>query len=300
MAASWRGCGLRAICSSAAESIADLSAADLLALATPPGCLLGRIANFINAELWGRPTTVPWGVAFPGEAAQTCPDVLGVCARHPSQLYEAALEGLILGRGAVVAGLSARLAAHGREPIAGVVLCRLRRGAVFGGICAPTRCAIRDGGQSAGPCLSHRWLWADHGADLVLADDRWWACGSSGGRAARHDTAGRDLLIRRIAAAWADDARPTIWPNACCTRNMAIIPRATPSARAAISSPRPKSARCLANCWACVWRRHGWIKGRPRRSRWPSLAPGRGTLMADVLRATKGVPGFHAAAQRCI
>ncbi|WP_201721998.1 prolipoprotein diacylglyceryl transferase family protein, partial [Sulfitobacter sp. HI0027] len=62
-----------------------------------PGLFLGRLANFINAELWGRPTDLPWGVAFPGEAAQFCPDVAGICARHPSQLYEALLEGLVLG-----------------------------------------------------------------------------------------------------------------------------------------------------------------------------------------------------------
>ena len=79
------------------EGIAMLSAADLMALATPPGLLLGRIANFINAELWGRPTTLPWGVAFPGDAAQDCAGVGGICARHPSQLYEALLEGLLLG-----------------------------------------------------------------------------------------------------------------------------------------------------------------------------------------------------------
>ena len=79
------------------EAIAMLSAADLMAVATPPGLLLGRIANFINAELWGRPTDLPWGVAFPSEAAQSCPGVVGICARHPSQLYEAGLEGLVLG-----------------------------------------------------------------------------------------------------------------------------------------------------------------------------------------------------------
>ena len=79
------------------EAIPMLSAADLMAVATPPGLLLGRIANFINAELWGRPTALPWGVAFPSEAAQSCPGVVGICARHPSQLYEAGLEGLVLG-----------------------------------------------------------------------------------------------------------------------------------------------------------------------------------------------------------
>lgn len=71
---------------------------DLLALSVPMGLLLGRLANFINAELWGRPTDAPWGVIFPGAAAQDCgANVLTLCARHPSQLYEALLEGLLLG-----------------------------------------------------------------------------------------------------------------------------------------------------------------------------------------------------------
>ncbi|WP_225029320.1 prolipoprotein diacylglyceryl transferase [Xinfangfangia pollutisoli] len=79
------------------ERIAALSVGDLLALAVPAGLLLGRIANFINAELWGRPTDLPWGVIFPGQAAQACATLTAPCARHPSQLYEALLEGLILG-----------------------------------------------------------------------------------------------------------------------------------------------------------------------------------------------------------
>ncbi len=79
------------------HSIPLPSAADMVAIATPPGLLLGRIANFINGELWGRPSDVPWAVIFPGTAAQDCPGVQGLCTRHPSQLYEAALEGLLLG-----------------------------------------------------------------------------------------------------------------------------------------------------------------------------------------------------------
>lgn len=72
------------------------STADLIAVSTPPGLFFGRVANFINAELWGRPTEVYWGVVFPGELAQKCDGVMGTCARHPSQLYEAGLEGLLL------------------------------------------------------------------------------------------------------------------------------------------------------------------------------------------------------------
>ncbi|MDJ1008959.1 MAG: prolipoprotein diacylglyceryl transferase [Paracoccaceae bacterium] len=79
------------------KGIPAASLADLIAYATPPGLLLGRTANFINAELWGAPTTLPWGVIFPGTAAQNCPGIEGLCARHPSQLYEALLEGLVLG-----------------------------------------------------------------------------------------------------------------------------------------------------------------------------------------------------------
>lgn len=79
------------------EKIAMLPVADMMAMVAPVGLFLGRLANFVNAELWGRQTSLPWGVAFPGDAAQLCPGVVGVCARHPSQIYEAGLEGLILG-----------------------------------------------------------------------------------------------------------------------------------------------------------------------------------------------------------
>lgn len=80
------------------HGVPALQLADAMALVAPIGLFLGRLANFVNAELWGRPTALPWGVIFPGEAAQDCPDVVpGSCARHPSQLYEAGLEGLALG-----------------------------------------------------------------------------------------------------------------------------------------------------------------------------------------------------------
>ncbi|MEO0391068.1 MAG: prolipoprotein diacylglyceryl transferase [Pseudomonadota bacterium] len=81
----------------ARHALPKLRVADAIVLGVPPGILLGRIANFINAELWGRPTDLPWGVVFPGQAAQACGQLQGLCARHPSQLYEALLEGLVLG-----------------------------------------------------------------------------------------------------------------------------------------------------------------------------------------------------------
>jgi phosphatidylglycerol:prolipoprotein diacylglycerol transferase len=67
---------------------------DIAAVATPIGLFFGRIANFINGELYGRPSDVPWAMRFPAEnpgaALETLP------TRHPSQLYEAALEGALL------------------------------------------------------------------------------------------------------------------------------------------------------------------------------------------------------------
>lgn len=64
-----------------------LQVADGIATVAPFGILLGRLANFINGELWGRVTDVPWAMVFPTG---------GDLPRHPSQLYEAALEGLLL------------------------------------------------------------------------------------------------------------------------------------------------------------------------------------------------------------
>lgn len=72
------------------------SLADVVALSAPIAIGLVRCANFINGELWGRATTVPWGVVFPSAAAQSCATATTACARHPSQLYEAGLEGLLL------------------------------------------------------------------------------------------------------------------------------------------------------------------------------------------------------------
>ena len=70
-----------------ANGISPYSMLDVAAAVTPIGLFLGRIANFIKPELWGRPTDVAWGMVFPGSDGQV---------RHPSQLYEAGLEGIVL------------------------------------------------------------------------------------------------------------------------------------------------------------------------------------------------------------
>ena len=89
------------------NGVSKIAAADTIALGVPWGLMLGRLANFINAELWGRPSDVPWAMKFPSMCHNT---VLQGCekagewfytgaelTRHPSQLYQAALEGALLG-----------------------------------------------------------------------------------------------------------------------------------------------------------------------------------------------------------
>ncbi len=82
------GCVLAVVCFARWYKLPILPLGDLTCACGTIGLFLGRLANFINAELWGRPTDVPWGMVFPGG---------GPLPRHPSQLYEAALEGLVLG-----------------------------------------------------------------------------------------------------------------------------------------------------------------------------------------------------------
>ena len=82
---------------------------DLMVCAEPIGGFFVRVANFINGELWGRPTDAPWGIVFPGAGPQ---------ARHPSQIYEALLEGVAM-------FLLLRWASHGKALLN-------RRGVVMG------------------------------------------------------------------------------------------------------------------------------------------------------------------------
>ena len=81
------GCVLAVVLFAWRRDIPFLSLGDVTTAVAPIGLFLGRLANFINGELWGRPTDVPWAMIFPNG---------GPLARHPSQLYEAGLEGLVL------------------------------------------------------------------------------------------------------------------------------------------------------------------------------------------------------------
>jgi phosphatidylglycerol---prolipoprotein diacylglyceryl transferase len=77
------------------SGLSFLHLGDVVATTVPVGLLFGRIANFINGELWGKVTHVPWAVIFPKSASEGMPAAL-ILPRHPSQLYEAALEGVLL------------------------------------------------------------------------------------------------------------------------------------------------------------------------------------------------------------
>jgi phosphatidylglycerol:prolipoprotein diacylglycerol transferase len=81
------GCVVAVILFARNRKLPIMSLGDIICTVEPIGQFLGRIANFINGELWGRPTDVPWAMVFPGAGPEP---------RHPSQLYQAGLEGLLV------------------------------------------------------------------------------------------------------------------------------------------------------------------------------------------------------------
>jgi phosphatidylglycerol---prolipoprotein diacylglyceryl transferase len=99
------GCIVAVVWFARRRGLPILPLGDLSTATGPIGLFLGRIANFINGELWGRPTDVPWAMIFPNG---------GPIPRHPSQLYEAALEGLVL---LFVLGVMVRLGALKRPGV---------------------------------------------------------------------------------------------------------------------------------------------------------------------------------------
>jgi len=99
------GCVIATVWFALRRGLPMLSLGDLSTAVGPIGLFLGRVANFINGELWGRPTDVPWAMIFPSG---------GPIPRHPSQLYEATLEGLVL---LILLGLLVQLGALKRPGI---------------------------------------------------------------------------------------------------------------------------------------------------------------------------------------
>jgi phosphatidylglycerol---prolipoprotein diacylglyceryl transferase len=93
------GCVVATVLFALRRGLPMLTLGDVTTAVAPIGLFLGRIANFVNGELWGRPTDVPWAMIFLNG---------GPIPRHPSQLYEATLEGLVL---LIVLGVMVRMGA---------------------------------------------------------------------------------------------------------------------------------------------------------------------------------------------
>jgi phosphatidylglycerol:prolipoprotein diacylglycerol transferase len=105
------GATLALVVLAARRKCSVLALADVCAAAVPIGIFLGRVANFIKPELWGRPTDVAWAMVFPGAGPEP---------RHPSQLYEAGLEGLAL---FLLLGIAIRLGALRRPGLVTGLFC---------------------------------------------------------------------------------------------------------------------------------------------------------------------------------
>ena len=106
------GVGFALLVMARRQKLPFLAVSDRVAMVTPIGLFLGRLSNFINGELYGRVTNVPWAMIFPHSDGQP---------RHPSQLYEASLEGVLLGLLMYILWQRDWLASSGR--LTGVFLC---------------------------------------------------------------------------------------------------------------------------------------------------------------------------------
>ncbi len=259
-----------------ARGFSMLSMLDVAAIVTPIGLFLGRLANFVNGELWGRPADVPWAFVFPHAGPEP---------RHPSQLYEAGLEGIVL---------------------FAILLFAMRRGALtrpgligglFVGGYGLARIAVEffrepdahigylAGGLTMGILLSIPM--ALFGAGLVYST-----------RCAKPAMSGMTPLEREIRALIeADGPMPVSRYMALCLGHPqhGYYTTRDPLGAAGDFTTAPEVSQMfgeLIGLWCAeVWRR----MGAPRRVLLVEMGPGRGTLMQDMLRAAKVLPEFRAA-----
>ena len=255
---------------------------DLVAIVAPIGLFFGRLANFINGELWGRVTDVPWAMIFPRG---------GPLPRHPSQLYQAFFEGVLLSR-----SCSCRVAPHRRpapaRPADRRVLRRLRRGPHRRRIVPRARCLPRLSslGTTGSPwaCCCRCRCWPFGGWLIVRAY-------RSAARRARDDRAvttelGR-LIARRIALTGPISVADFM-AEALGHPRLGYYRRALPLGAAGDFTTAPEISQMFGELLG-AWLAERWLAmGRPRPVRLVELGPGRGTLMADALRATRGVAGL--------
>ena len=250
-----------------------------MAIVTPIGLFFGRLANFINGELWGRPTDVPWAMIFPRG---------GPFPRHPSQLYQATFEGILL----FALMLAVWKWTDGRRRpglLTGVFCMGYARGPHRRRDLPRARCVPR--------LLLGDWLTMGMLLSLpVLAFGAWLVT-----RAYRNAPLPRivttelgRLIARRIALT-GPISLADFMAEALGHPRLGYYRRALPVGAAGDFTTAPEISQMFGELIG-AWLAERWLAmGRPSAVRLVELGPGRGTLMADALRATRGVPGFHAA-----
>ena len=280
--------------SRAATASTRWSTMDLCCAAVPIGLFFGRIANFINGELFGRPTDVPWGMVFP-EAQLHYPDVEPT-PRHPSQLYEAALEGLVL-------FIVLRLLTHHFGALK-------RPGLVSGAFLTGYALARSIAELFREPHFAHAFnVGPVHRRHRLLDPDaaRRPLHHLSGAHAPRSDERGRRReprrrrlrrSSRRASRATGRSASPTTCTRACTIQSTATTASSTRHRRGGDFITAPEISQVfgeLIGLWcAVVWQQ----MGSPDSLRLVELGPGRGTLMRDALRAARADPGLSRRARR--
>ncbi len=254
---------------------------DVIAPSVTFGLFFGRLANFVNGELWGRPTDVPWAMVFPNAGPEP---------RHPSQLYEAALEGLVL-------FLVLRLLTHRYHKLAtpGFVGSRLHRRLWRG---AHLRRVLPPAGHP--DRLPRRR--PHHGHAALGADDRHRRRLHGLGIAPPGAQRGREgvtALAEKLIAQIRDSGPMTVadFMAACLADPQhGYYMRREPFGRAGDFITAPEISQIfgeLVGLWTIgVWE----MMGSPDPFVLAELGPGRGTLMADMLRTAHVKPTFlHAA-----
>ena len=272
------------------NNLSILSLGDITTAVGPIGLFLGRIANFINSELWGRPAdaSVPWAMVFPNG---------GPLPRHPSQLYEAALEGIVLFT------ILARHDPDGRAETAGPDPRQLHRDLWS---CAHHR-RVFPRTRPATRIFVGR---ADHGHAAVGADDycrRDHYCGGMAPQDAEpimptsRPRARRDRIFAaaiRVKKLIKSSGPMPVWRymELCLThpKHGYYVSR-DPLGREGDFTTAPEVSQMfgeLLGLWAAsVWK----AIGSPSVLRLIELGPGRGTMMADALRALRVLPPLYQA-----
>ena len=242
------GCVVAVMWFARKNGISILSLGDITTAVGPIGLLLGRLANFINSELWGRAAdpSLPWAMVFPNG---------GPLPRHPSQLYEAGMEGILL---FTVLAVMIRLGALKRPGMilgSFILIYGLTRiaGEIFRE--PDPQLGFLWGGLTMGMLLSMPMIIAG----LILIVLAWRGAPKPPGPSVNSfREAGRDrtlpLLneIRKLIKSSGPDAGLALHgtvPDASAAT--AITSRAIRSGAKATSPPRPKSARCSASCSDC-------------------------------------------------